>query len=375
MRPQSPPEYPDDPVAEPLHKGRGALSNESSRFDGERRIRTTDGWEAPPPAEPSEDDELPPLRTTLTRDATRTTIARNNSPDIGFDRSINPYRGCEHGCVYCFARPTHAFLGLSPGLDFETRLLAKPEAAKLLRAELARPGYRPAMIAMGTNTDPYQPTEKRLRITRSILEVLAEARHPVSITTKSALVARDLDILGPMAAQGLASVAVSVTSLDADIARTLEPRAARPAVRLETIAACAAAGVPTAVMVAPVIPALTDHEMEAILAAAREVGARRAGWILLRLALEVRGLFEEWLGAHAPDRKARVLARLRAMRSGAVYQSDFGIRMTGSGPDAALLGKRFAMACRRLGYESGAWRVETGLFRPPAADTRQLSLL
>jgi len=351
-------------------KARGAVSNRDGRFEPFVHELVDDGW-----GSVEADDLEGRVATTVSIDASRTVIARNESPDVPFDRSINPYRGCEHGCVYCFARPTHAFLGLSPGLDFETRLLAKPEAAKLLRGELARPGYRPAMIAMGTNTDPYQPTEKRLRITRSILEVLAEARHPVSITTKSALVARDLDILGPMAAQGLASVAVSVTSLDADIARTLEPRAARPAVRLETIAACAAAGVPTAVMVAPVIPALTDHEMEAILAAAREAGARRAGWILLRLALEVRGLFEEWLGAHAPDRKARVLTRLRAMRSGAVYQSDFGIRMTGSGPDAALLGKRFAMACRRLGYESGAWRVETGLFRPPAADTRQLSLL
>ncbi|MGE0256664.1 MAG: PA0069 family radical SAM protein [Alphaproteobacteria bacterium] len=351
-------------------KARGAVSNADGRFEPYVHELVDDGWGS---VEPGDLDGR--VATTVSVDASRTVIASNDSPDVPFDRSINPYRGCEHGCVYCFARPTHAFLGLSPGLDFETRLLAKPEAAKLLRAELARPSYRPAMIAMGTNTDPYQPVEKRLGITRAILEVLAEANHPVSITTKSALVTRDLDILGPMAAKGLASVAVSVTSLDPEIARTLEPRAARPAVRLEAIAACAAAGVPTAVMVAPVVPALTDHEMEAILAAARAAGATRAGWILLRLAMEVRGLFEEWLDAHAPDRKARVLSRLQAMRSGAVYQSDFGIRMTGSGPDAEFLGQRFAVACRRLGYDDGPLRHDTGRFRRPAADTRQLSLL
>ena len=269
MRPTVPPDYPDDPIAEPVHRGRGALSNESSRFDSERRIRTTDGWETEASVDPTDDEELPPLRTTLTRDATRTIIARNTSPDIGFDRSINPYRGCEHGCIYCFARPTHAYLGLSPGLDFETKILFKPDAAKLLTAELASPKYRPDIIAMGTNTDPYQPVERELKITRQILEVLSEFNNPVGIVTKGQLITRDIDILGDMARRNLAEVFVSITTLDKDLARAMEPRASAPHRRLEAIRALSAAGIPTGVMTAPMIPGLNDHEMEAILEAAQ----------------------------------------------------------------------------------------------------------
>ncbi len=271
-----------------LLKGRGARSNSSSRYDMEKRVRFDDGWSR-------DDEEPPPLKTEIIRDTTRTIIARNDSPDISFDRSINPYRGCEHGCIYCFARPTHAYLGLSPGLDFESKLLVKPDAAKLLDAELRKPSYRVATIAMGTNTDPYQPIERDLRITRSILEVLAAFKHPVGIVTKSAAITRDIDILGPMAKEGLAKVALSITTLDRKLARSMEPRAATPARRLETIRALADAGIPVAVMAAPMIPALNDDEMEAILAAAAEAGATQAGYTLLRLPLEIKDLFREWL--------------------------------------------------------------------------------
>ncbi len=384
MRPTVPPDYPDDPIPEPMHRGRGALSNESSRYDGEKRIRTTDGWEVGTPADAADDDELPPLRTTLTRDATRTILARNASPDIPFDRSINPYRGCEHGCIYCFARPTHAYLGLSPGLDFETRILFKPDAAALLTAELASPKYRPDVIAMGTNTDPYQPVERELKITRQILRVLSDFNNPVGIVTKNHMVTRDIDILGDMAKRSLAEVFVSVTTLDKDLARTMEPRASAPHRRLEAIRALAAAGVPVGVMTSPMIPGLNDHEMEAILEAASDAGATRAGFIVLRLPLEIKALFEEWLRQHRPDRAERVLSLIRQIRGGALYQAEFGKRMRGEGPIADLLASRFAVAVKRLGLNRQRYRLDTARFRVPDAartalvdarrDARQLKL-
>ena len=385
MRPKAPPDYPDDPIPEPLHRGRGALSNESSRYDSERRIRTTDGWEVGTQADAADDDELPPLRTTLTRDATRTILARNASPDIPFDRSINPYRGCEHGCIYCFARPTHAYLGLSPGLDFETRILFKPDAAALLTAELASPKYRPDVIAMGTNTDPYQPVERDLKITRQILRVLSDFSNPVGIVTKNHMVTRDIDILGDMAKRDLAEVFVSVTTLDKDLARTMEPRASAPHRRLEAIRALAAAGVPVGVMTSPMIPGLNDHEMEAILEAASDAGATRAGFIVLRLPLEIKELFEEWLRQHRPDRAERVLSLIRQTRGGALYQAEFGKRMRGEGPIADLLASRFAVAVKRLGLNRQRYRLDTARFRVPESartalvdarrDARQLKLL
>jgi DNA repair photolyase len=385
MRPTVPPDYPDDAVPEPAHRGRGALSNESSRYDSGKRIRTTDGWERPPSAEAADDDDLPPLRTTLTRDATRTILARNTSPDIGFERSINPYRGCEHGCIYCFARPTHAYLGLSPGLDFETKLLFKPDAAKLLVAELCSPKYRPDVVAMGTNTDPYQPVERELKITRQILRVLSEFNNPVGIVTKSQLVTRDIDILADMARRNLAEVFLSVTTLDKELARAMEPRASAPHRRLAAIRALSAAGIPTGVMTAPMIPGLNDHEMEAILEAAKEAGAQRAGFTVLRLPLEIKDLFQEWLRQHRPDRAERVLSLIRQMRGGALYQSGFGQRMRGEGPIAELLAARFAAAVKRLDLNRIRYRLDAGRFRVPEAvrtaladakhDTRQMKLL
>jgi DNA repair photolyase len=358
-----------DELADRPVKGRGAASNRSGRFEAHQRRAVDDGWLG------AEEDEPPPLRTTLTADATRTIIARNDSPDIPFDRSINPYRGCEHGCIYCFARPSHAFLGLSPGLDFETRIFHKPDAARLLEAELRRPGYRPEVIAVGANTDPYQPAERHLKITRSVLEVLARFGHPVSVVTKSALVTRDIDILAPMAAEGLAQVAVSVTTLDRSLARTMEPRAATPARRLEAIGRLAAAGIPVAVLASPMIPALNDHELEAILEAAAKAGARRAGSILLRLPLELKELFEEWLATHAPLRAARILSLVRQTRNGRLYDPAFGRRMTGEGPYAELIMARFRAACSRLGLERRTWALRTDLFAPPPAAGDQLRLL
>jgi len=354
-------------IADRPLKGRGAVSNRAGRYEPEETRRIDDGWDV--------DDDLPPLRTTVSVDASRSVITRNTSPDIGFDRSINAYRGCEHGCVYCFARPTHAFLGLSPGLDFESRLFAKPEAPALLRQELANPRYKPATIAMGTNTDPYQPIEREYKITRGLLEVLAEAEHPVSIATKSALVLRDLDILGPMAAKGLASVGVSVTTLDRALARSLEPRAPTPPRRLATIRGLSQAGVPTAVMAAPMIPALNDHELEPILEASAEAGAQLAAYVLLRLPLEIKDLFHEWLEAHAPDRAQRVLNRLRETRGGALYDGRFGTRMRGEGVHADLLEGRFTRACKRLGLNRRHYTLDTTRFKRPPPDTRQLTLL
>ena len=366
MRPTAPPDYPDDPIAEPAHKGRGALSNETSRYDSEKRIRTTDGWEAEAAAA-AEDDDLPPLRTTLTRDATRTILARNSSPDIPFDRSINPYRGCEHGCIYCFARPTHAYLGLSPGLDFETKILFKPEAAKLLAAELASPKYRCDVIAMGTNTDPYQPVERELKVTRQILRVLSDFNNPVGIVTKNHMVTRDIDILGDMAKRNLVEVFLSVTTLDRDLARAMEPRASTPKRRLDAIRALAEAGIPVGVMTSPMIPGLNDHEMESILEAAMDCGATRAGYIVLRLPLEIKELFEEWLRANRPDRAERVLSLIRQIRGGELYQAEFGKRMKGEGPIAQLLSARFAAAAKRFGLNRTRYRLDTSAFHVPAS--------
>ncbi len=346
---------------------RGARGNPPNRYESTRTEPFDDGWgpdDAPPP----------PLRTTVTNDASRNVLTRNESPDVPFDRSVNPYRGCEHGCAYCFARPSHAWLGLSPGLDFESRLLAKPEAARLLAAALRRPSYRCAPIAIGSNTDAYQPVERRLGITRAVLEVLAEFRHPVMITTKAALVERDLDLLAPMAAQGLVRVAVSVTTLDRDLARRLEPRAATPQRRLATVRALAGAGVPTAVMVAPVIPGLTDHETEAILAAAAAAGADHASHILLRLPFEVKEIMAEWLAEHHPRRAARVLALLRDSRAGRLYDSAFGSRRTGSGAYAEMLAQRFRIAARRLGLDDAPAPLRIDLFRVPPRAGDQLGL-
>ncbi len=321
-------------------KGRGAISNLVGRFEAHTRHVIDDGW--------PRDEEPGRLKTTATIDAARTIISRNDSPDVPFDRSINPYRGCEHGCVYCFARPTHAFLGLSPGLDFETRLFYKPNAAKLLAEELRRPKYRCDVIAMGTNTDPYQPIERDHKITRSILEVLSDFNHPVGIVTKSNLILRDLDILGPMAARGLAQVSISVTTLNRNLARKLEPRAPTPSRRLEAIRALADAGIPTVVLAAPMIPGVNDPELETILEYAGKAGATTAGYILLRLPLEIRDLFEEWLQSHAPLRADRVMKLMRETRGGKTNESAFGRRMRGSGPYAEILAQRFYVAARRL---------------------------
>ena len=373
---------PLDGVPARKRKGRGAISNREGRFERLHSERIDDGWSRTDDGAGDGTDDLPRLDTQVYNDTSRTIIARNQSPDIGFDRSINPYRGCEHGCIYCFARPTHAWLGLSPGLDFETKLFAKPDAAKILRRELASPRYRPRTIALGTNTDPYQPIERRLQITRQILEVLAEHDHPVSIVTKSHLVCRDIDILAPMAAKGLASVSVSVTTLDQKLARSMEPRAAPPERRLATITELARADIPVGVMVAPVIPALTDHELEAILIRARQAGASRAGYIVLRLPLELKGLFREWLAAHVPDRERRVLNRLRDFRGGELYRSEFGARMRGTGRHAELLATRFQLSCRQngLNIESNSvedGRLDTDQFHVPApsrAESEQLQL-
>jgi DNA repair photolyase len=357
-----------DEVADRARKGRGAVSNATGRFEPAQRVAIDDGWGGA-------DADPPPLRTTVGVDATRRIITTNDSPDVPFDQSINPYRGCEHGCVYCFARPTHAWLGLSPGLDFESRLFAKPEAASLLEAELRHPRYRCKPIAMGTNTDPYQPIERTMLVTRRIIEVLAAFRHPVTIVTKSALVLRDIDLLGPMAARGLAAVAVSVTTLDRGLARRMEPRAATPERRLETIRALAAAGIPTGVMAAPMIPALNDWELERILEAAKAAGATTAGYVLLRLPLEIEGLFAEWLAEHEPGRAAHVLSIVRQMRGGKAYDSRWGKRMRGTGVHAELLASRYRLASRRLGLTRRDWSLDTSQFRPPPRAGDQLRLL
>ncbi len=370
------PTDPDAPLPDQPRKGRGAVSNRTNRYEKEVRIATSDGWNDAAPV----DDELPPLRTTLLADASRTIIARNTSPDVPFDRSINPYRGCEHGCVYCFARPSHAWLGFSPGLDFETRILFKPEAAKLLRRELSDPKYRCRMIAMGTNTDPYQPVERQMQITRSILRTLADFRHPLGMVTKNHLITRDIDILKEMAQDHLVECFLSITTLDAGLARTMEPRASTPRRRLDAIEALAKADIPVGVMTAPMIPALNDHEMESILEEAHRRGARRAGYVLLRLPLEIKDLFREWLQAHVPDRAARVMSLVRQMRGGRDYDPEWGQRMTGDGPVAQLLAQRFDRACRQLGLNAERFHIDSTKFKvPPDAMAErnggQLSLL
>ena len=318
------------------------------------------------------DGEAPRLRTSVTVETPRTIITRNASPDIGFDSSINPYRGCEHGCIYCFARPTHAYLDLSPGLDFESRLVVKPSAAALLRVELAKPGYVVRPIALGTNTDPYQPIEGEWRVTRSIVEVLAETRHPLTITTKSDRVVRDIDLLAPMAAQGLAAVAVSVTSLDPSIARTVEPRAPHPERRLTAVRRLADAGIPTYVSIAPVIPAITDHELEHLIARAAEAGARAVFYIPVRLPHEVAPLFRAWLEAHFPDRAGKVMATIQSLRGGRDNDPDFFTRMRGSGPWAKLLDTRFRIACRKHGFGGARTLLRTDLFRAPRGPQGEL---
>lgn len=345
-------------------KGRGALTNSNSRYDEHIREAFDDGWGNAP--------EERPQTTTLSADSARSVITFNRSPDVPFDRSINPYRGCEHGCIYCFARPTHARLGLSAGLDFETRLFYKENAAQLLRAELAKPGYRCAEIVLGANTDAYQPIERKLKLSRRILEVLAEARHPVSILSKAALIERDIDILAPMAEAGLARVFISVTTLDPKIARTMEPRAAAPHRRLKAIETLSRAGIPVGALIAPVVPMLTDHELERIMASVREAGARDANYVLLRLPLEIKDLFAQWLDAHTPLKSARVFARIEDMRAGKAYDSKYGTRMTGTGLFAELLAKRYQLAHRRLGF-GGMPDLTTALFRPPR-DSAQLAL-
>ncbi len=326
-------------------RGRGATANPAVRFEQASAHPFDDGWDTLT----AEFGDLPPLPTTLIRDASRSVISWNTSPDIGFDRAVNPYRGCEHGCIYCYARPTHAYLGYSPGLDFETKLIFKPEVAELLEKELRKPGYVPRTLALGTNTDPYQPVERTLKLTRAVLEVLDRFNHPLSIVTKSAGVLRDLDILSGMARRGLVRVSVSITTLDPALARKMEPRAATPARRLHAIAELARAGIPAGVMTAPMIPGLNDAEMERIMEAAARVGARHAGYVLLRLPLEVRPLFEDWLATHFPDRARHVLNLVRETRSGALSDSRFHHRFTGQGAYADLLIRRFARAARQWG--------------------------
>ncbi len=347
-------------------RGRGAALNMAGRFEPYAVATVDDGW--------GRVEDLPPVRTELRDERTDRALSRNASPDIGFDRSLNPYRGCEHGCIYCYARPGHGYLGLSPGLDFETKLVAKPDAPAALARELSARSYRPAVVMLGAVTDPYQPVERDRGLTRALLEVLRDFRHPVVVTTRGTLVERDLDILGDLAGQGLAAVGISLTTLDAGLARRMEPRAPSPSRRLAVIRRLAGAGVPVRVMASPMIPALTDHELEAILAAARDAGAVAASTILLRLPHEVAPLFEAWLAEHVPGRAAHVMNRLREMRGGRVNDPRFGSRMTGEGARAELLQQRFALACRRLGLRRGMPPLRTDLFRPPRRPGAQLEL-
>ena len=349
------------------NRGRSAGINPSGRFEPTSRHVFDDGWNSL--------EELPPFKTEVQVEKPRTIITRNESPDISFDRSINPYRGCEHGCVYCFARPTHAFMGLSPGLDFESKLFAKPDAARMLERELSKPGYQPRTIAIGTNTDPYQPIEKQYRIMREILEVLEARGHPVGIVTKSALVTRDIDILSRMAERGLAKVALSVTTMDRMLARTMEPRASTPTKRLEAIRQLTDAGIPASVMVAPIIPGLNDPEMERILDSARAAGAREAGYVILRLPLEVAPIFKDWLLRHYPDRYRHVMSLIRSMRDGKDYDSEWGKRMKGAGPYAWQIGRRFEIAAKRLGLNVERRQLRTDQFVAGSGAGEQLMLL
>ena len=350
-----------------LARGRGAQSNASGRFEALVNEAFDDGWD-------DADATTPTLVTSLTPERARTIISRNDSPDVGFDRSINPYRGCEHGCIYCYARPAHAYMGLSPGLDFESKLFFKPEAARLLTRELARPSYTAGPIHIGGNTDPYQPAERRLHVTRSILEVLQAASHPFSVITKSALIARDLDILGPMGAARLAKVAVSITTLDRKLARVMEPRAATPERRLWAVEALSKSGVNVSVMFAPVIPGLNDHELEGVLERAARAGATGAGYVVLRLPREIKDLFQEWLEQSTPDRARRVMSLVRQMRGGRDYDPAWRTRMKGEGPIADMLAKRFAIAKRRFGLDRPSIAFDLTRFRRPGQSVDQPDL-
>lgn len=348
-------------------RGRGAGSNASGRFESRQTEPFDDGW--------NEGDETPtPLRTTVTAEKARVIITRNDSPDIGFDRSINPYRGCEHGCIYCYARPAHAYVGLSPGLDFESKLFFKPEGARLLERELAKPSYKPSVIHIGGNTDPYQPQERLLRVTRQILEVMEKFHQPFSIITKSALIARDIDILGPMGKAGLVRAALSITTIDRSLARAMEPRAATPERRLEAVRRLSEAGVPTIVMFAPVIPGLNDHELEAVLERSAAAGATSAGYVALRLPREIKDLFAEWLTAKRPDRAERVMSLVRQMRGGKDYDAEWGKRMKGEGPIAEIIGQRFKFAKRRYGLDKVLPPLDISQFRVPPRPGDQMEL-
>ena len=356
-------------------KGRGATDNREGRYEKQTIELQDDGWARDVSHEPADDDaagrsgasdEVRRIPTVVTDEQARSLIQTNQSPDAGPGATINPYRGCEHGCIYCYARPSHSYLGLSPGLDFETRLFAKTNAVEILRRELSKPGYRPQPIMLGANTDAYQPIERKRGLTRSILALLAETRHPVAIVTKNALVERDLDLLSAMARDGLAAVSLSITTLDPDVARRMEPRASAPARRVEAVRRLAAAGIPTGVNVAPVVPFLTDSELEAILDAAAAAGATRAGYVLLRLPWELKGLFRDWLDTHFPLKADHVMSRLQQMRGGRDYDSRFGTRMKGEGIYAELLAQRFRKTCARLGLNVARRALDTRLFRSPS---------
>jgi len=354
------------PIDKQRRRGRGARTNQSGRFEHHVREDVDDGWEGLA--------NLDAFKTHVTNEPARTIISKNDSPDIAFNQSLNPYRGCEHGCVYCYARPSHAYLGHSAGIDFETKLYAKPNAANLLEHEFANPRYQPQVIALGSNTDPYQPIERDRKITQQILEVMDKANHPVAIVTKSALVTRDIDILSRMAERGLAKVAISVTTLDAKLARTMEPRATTPAKRLDALRQLSDANIPTTVMVAPVIPSLTDHEIERILEAAYDAGVREAGYILLRLPLEIKDLFREWLETEVPDRAARVINLMKSMHGGAHYTSQFHTRQRGSGPYAQQIAKRFRLQLRKLGLNTTKLDLRTDLFTRPTLPGGQFDM-
>ena len=357
---------PHGPATEAV-RGRGSASFVDGRFQKQQVRLEDDGWDS---LHALAEEQAPRLETVVTAEQARTVVSRNQSPDIRFDQSVNPYRGCEHGCVYCFARPSHAYLDLSPGLDFETRLFAKTNAAERLRAELTKPSYRCSPIALGINTDGYQPIERSWGVTRQLLEVLAECRHPCSIVTKGALVTRDLDLLAPMAEQGLVSVYLSITTLDNRLSARMEPRAAAPHTRLATVRRLTEAGVPVGVLVAPVVPAITDSELEAILEAAREHGALSASYVLLRLPHELKEIWREWLQLHYPDRAAHVMSLVQQMRGGRDYDSAFGTRMRGQGPFADLIAARFARARRRLGFGPMP-ALDCSRFTPPRPDSPQ----
>ena len=348
-------------------RGRGARSNRSGRYEAEAREAFDDGWTL-------DDEVVDTITTTVSPEKAKVIISHNDSPDVGFSASINPYRGCEHGCIYCYARPAHAYMGLSPGLDFESKLFFKPEAARLLERELSNPRYTPEIIHIGGNTDPYQPQERGLRVTRQLIEVLARFNHPFSVISKSALVLRDLDLLAPMAEKNLVRVAISITTLDRKLARSMEPRAATPEKRLDAVKRLSDAGVPVVVMFAPCIPGLNDHEMEAVLERAAAAGARGAGYVALRLPMEIKDLFEEWLATDHPDRAGKVMSLIRQIRGGKAYDSQWGKRMKGEGPIAALISRRFATARKRYGLDAKLAPLDLTQFAIPPKAGDQLKL-